>query len=416
MKRVAAVLVLVFLVSGGVSAQITMSGYAKTNFIPFKMTAAEGEDFKSESALQTPWGAVLSMGVTVSGDSEFAGFKASLDYEDDGLHFKAGSFNMIYLRPIETLKLSFGKFYDDKLMGKIGSPVFIKYELRHNSQNGGDHTPALTTVNIPDLEGNIFTRFVPYPNTTTEYGQNEPVNAAFMATYTPFAGFYSAAVVNPGRDFAKSTRDTFLNAQYGVGYDFPGLGLARIQYIGLSDWNVIEAALSVTALDFWIFDIGFKIPFEKKVKDNTFKHFDYPAAVGALFRYQDFELSSRVDVGFGGYIKDTTSAQGDEYSMNGFSILGILSPSYNFGPLILGADFAVEFFEGTFSKLTYGPKKNDLVSDGNKVLDFGGGIWIEKGFAPATIKAGITFQAPSMYQEVKQDLIIYIPIFITIGL
>ncbi|MDR1466057.1 MAG: hypothetical protein LBI40_00330, partial [Treponema sp.] len=271
-----------------VFAQVGISGYGTSYFIPYRTTVPEEGDAKNTAAVQAPWGQPnMSAGVSFNGWSEFAGFSLGFDIAygagngaGDAASVKAGYTINGWIRPHERLKFNVGNNYEDiqKLMGKVGSSNFSYYVLdtaKPRMQEGG-----------ADSANNIFTQFNPSPwgaggdqptdNLINNINLYSPeVTAAFMTVWQPIDGMWIGGMVTPeidltgaslGAELHKSGQDTdfhdalkvYKNAQVAVSYNIPGIGLARVQYIGYR--NIIEAAFQVLALGDLMMDIGVKVP------------------------------------------------------------------------------------------------------------------------------------------------------------
>ena len=338
----------------------------------------------------------------------------------------------IWVTPLgnEWLKVTGGTFYDDTLWGKIGET------------NDGFEEFVLPHV-IDDAKGEdaIFTRFGGH------YGKN----LGFMLGSSPLEGLFIGARVNapglwgtPG-EFNRAD-DVYRYIQVGAGYEIPGIGHARLQYLGgysgkvsfkraqkyIDDTGVnfdgagnpwgnpipaslepngfhnnparMEAAFALTAVEGLLVDIGCKIYFPVTVEGKLyFPAADYQEpykktsggfAVSAAAEYKflnDFSITGRVDSAFGAYVR---TAEGDKnYHDTNETLPTVdfrLSPAYNMGFAQVGLDFGFQMKGNQIDK-------NGEPFDPSKASSrWGIGAFIKRSFTNGHIKAGVTYTSPDV--------------------
>ncbi|MDR0784442.1 MAG: hypothetical protein LBE74_00970 [Treponema sp.] len=421
-----------------VFAQVGVSGYGTSYFIPYRATVPEKGDAKNTAAVQAPWGEPnMSAGVSFNGWSEFAGFSVGFDIAYGALNaaggtgsVKAGYTINGWLRPHERLKFNVGNNYEDiqKIMGKVGSSNFSYYVLdtaKPRMQEGG-----------ADSANNIFTQFNPAPwgadgdkptdgliNNINLY--SPAVTAAFMTVWQPIDGMWIGAMVTPeinltgdslgtelhtyGQDSDfHNALEVYKNAQVAVSYNIPGIGLARVQYIGYR--NVVEAAFQVLALGDLMMDVGVKIPLKDTYEAEGFDwaiYRDYQVAVGATYRYYEFGFSGHIDAAFGGYYK---SIEG-KYT-NGLDFVVYLTPTYELPFAKLGFDLGFEYMQKpTIAGDIAIPAS--VIQDG---MQAGAGLWLERKFGAGTLRGGLVSRFPLEWTDgAELPFEFFIPLRIEVG-
>jgi hypothetical protein len=455
--------------AGAAFAQITVSGNAKSFWIPYKLTVpqdiTDDNPVLHQTAVQVPWGGPdLSAGFHVSGWSEYAGFDLGADISygtgnraSNPFSVKAGH-SFVWIRPIEQVKLTLGVPYDDSLQGKIKSSDFASYVLDNR------YTHNQSRLEYGDGQYNIFTRVNPYAWGNADYGPTanlawpeiaaaaqlnvNPIDGlSIIAFFAPEAfigdGSWTTIVGSSVREDASSANgeqlsdvagdqdmydaaQVYKNLQLAVGYDIPNFGLVRAQYIGFR--STIELAAEVKVIPFVSLDVGLKIPFEgigaKKpgadVPVNESYMYkakkDFQFSVGANFQYADFSLMGRVDTAFAGSDSSPNNVfSGTKVATRGLDLLIYLMPTYNLGFATLGGDIAFEYeAEDDFTKAesNYKTGNTDGLGAGIKA---GFGVWLEKKFGPGTIKGGIVTRLPTNWHSQKLPAEVFIPVMVSVG-
>jgi hypothetical protein len=229
--------------------QATVGGWGRGIFLP--IIVADGDPTVGSVISWGPGG--TRMGFTISGSSDNVG--VVIDVLVDNGNVAVGDQQKIWVKPIEMLTLSVGSIFDDTLRGNAGfcANNWMRYDF---GMAGDDY---------------IFGRV----------GVGGPVN--FEAAITPTDGAYAYIAFGgngqldlqnwmwggpPVAD--EDVLTTMLKTgQYGAGYDIPGIGMIRAQFIGAlsatEDPNgVINAAFKLTMIESLIVDLGAFIPMDSE--------------------------------------------------------------------------------------------------------------------------------------------------------
>lgn len=377
---------------------------------------------------------------SLKGDYDYIGFELGLGFDGEaggGATTTKYWYNelgaSIWVKPLgnELLKITGGTINDQTLRGKIGEV------------NNGWEGFVLSGAGYKD---EIFTSFGKY---------NSTMNLGFMVSSVPVENLFIGLKVNaPGIDESVIQRadNMYRDLQIGVGYEIPGIGLARVQYIGGNmgkgrikrlekyikdsgmdyisgtgdpftgiprqitpntwhgDYAHVEAAFALTAVEGLLMDIGGKIyfpvttggtinfpsgPYTLNYRKSSA---GFTVSGGAYYDIADLNLAARIDTTFGAYNR---SAENDKslYQNTGdgkFRLDVRLVPSYNLGFMKAGLDFGFKT-EG-----------NEIDADG-KPIDpprgksrWGIGAFVRRDFAKGYIKGGVTYTSPTIWGD-KND-------------
>jgi hypothetical protein len=442
MKKLIIVLVFGFLAAFSAFAQLSVGAYAKSYWIPYRLTVPETGDTTHTTAVQVPWGEPdISGGINFDGWSEFAGLHLGLDVaygaKNQTAHpLSAQGSGWVWIKPLqfahlETLTLYLGNPNNDSLTGRITGSNLGTYVLNTNYDK---HSYRLEYQNP---EYNIFTRLDPYSWGNADGGAKNlywpRVSAAAMLTYEPVERLFIGAFFAPelfdisgwnseigeaswpeitsangeqvlgeagiDQDYY-DVKEVYKKIQIGAGYDIPGIGFVRLQYIGMR--NTIEAAFQVKSLGDLVIDAGVKIPFEGTSKEDTStykKKKDFQASVAATYRNYDFRLTGRVDTAFMG-----SDSSGFTVIQNGLDLVAYLIPSYEFKFGTLGADIGFEYEQKD--------KVNNWKEDS---MQAGAAIWYQNKLGAGTFKTGLVARAPLTWKDSKSDFELFIPVVVEIG-
>jgi opacity protein-like surface antigen len=216
-------------------AQASVSGWGRGLFV----IAGGGDDIMAINRVS--WGGAPRIGFTVSGSSDNVG--AQLDFVGDGGSVGAGDQQKIWVKPIEMLTITVGRAFDDTLRG---SASFCAYNWLRPDGITGDDAVFLRVCDQFGYAGtNVIVALDPAPG---------------AHVYASFGG-----ILGSSGTFA----DVAKLGQYGAGYDIPGIGLVRAQYIGrsagdedldIAAWGHINAAFKLTMIEGLMLDIGGFIP------------------------------------------------------------------------------------------------------------------------------------------------------------
>ncbi|MDR0301123.1 MAG: hypothetical protein LBI04_02290 [Treponema sp.] len=430
-----------------VYAQVNVGGYAKSYWIPYRLTMPEEGDKMHTTAVQVPWGEPdLSAGFGISGWSEWGGFFLGADVAYGASNQVANPLSIkgkgwVWVKPfdfiptMDTFTIYLGVPNNETLMGKIGGSDLSTYVLDKNK--GG-------RIEVQDPSGNIFTKFNPAPwgasdDDPSKNGYWPRVAAAAMITWEPVDNLFIGAFVAPELFNNKAWKDgqagyslptydsangdkfgsdgidqdyydakqVYRKIQFGAGYRFPGIGFARAQFIGAR--NTAELAFQITAFGDLVFDIGAKIPFEGTDKDETNmwnegtykKRKDLQASVAATYKNYDFRLLARVDAAFGG----SDSAQpGMPVLQHGLNVVGYLVPSYKLDVGTVGMDLGFQF-----------EQMDDINSYIEDSMMGGAGLWFSRSLGAAEFKMGAISRFPLKWNGKEQPFELFFPILVSAG-
>jgi hypothetical protein len=446
MKKLLATVLCACALSLPVFAQLNVSAYTSSVWVPYRLTVPEEGEMSHTTAIQAPWGEPdISAGLSFDGWSEFAGFHLGLDIaygakNQAGHPLSAKGSGWVWVKPfsaayLDTLTITLGNAGNDTLQGKVGSSNLINYVLNTNydlHNNRFEYT---------DSSYNIFTKFDPYP---WGNGQNGTVNtywpmvsAAALLTWQPVKNLFVGAFFAPelfdvdGWDDNKrggasypgyksvngdpllgndgidqdyyDVKEVYKKIQIGAGYDIAGVGFARAQYIGIR--NTVELAFQVKSLGDIMLDIGVKIPFEGTNKEDlsTYKKKrDYQAAVGFTYRNYNFRLNGQIAAAFLG---SDSSSPGMALKEAGLDLMAYIVPSYQLGIGTIGADIGFEY-----------EQKDDINNLGEDRMMAGVGLWIERNLGPGAFKAAVVSRLPLEWKGARSDFELFIPLVLRVGL
>jgi hypothetical protein len=439
MKKLIVVLMFGFLLTFSAFAQLSVGAYAKSYWIPYRLTVPADGEIRHTTAVQVPWGEPdISAGINFDGWSEFAGLHLGLDVAYGTSNQTANALSAkgsgwVWIKPLQfahlnTLTLYLGNPNNDNLTGKITGSNLGTYVLNANYDK---HDYRLEYQNP---EYNIFTRIDPYSwgNASGKSNTYWPrVSAAVMLTYEPVERLFIGAFFAPelfdittwgdlgGASWPETVsingdklgdagidqdyydaKEVYKKIQIGAGYDIPGIGFARLQYIGMR--NTIEAAFQVKSLGDLVIDAGVKIPFEGTNKEDAAtykKKKDFQVSVAATYRNYDFRLTGRIDTAFLG-----SDSSGFTVKQNGLDLVAYLIPSYEFKFGTIGADIGFEY------------EQKDKINNWEKdSMQAGAAVWYQNKVGAGTFKAALVARAPLTWQDGKSAFELFIPLVVEIG-
>ena len=450
MKKIIALCVVGCVFAVSAFAQLNVGAYAKSYWIPYRLTVPEEGDSIGTTAVQVPWGDPnMSAGLNFDGHSEFGGLHLGVGVKAgtaDGDPASAEANGWVWLKPLaflpvlEEFKLWAGNPVDETLMGTIKGSDLVAYVL--NGSWDGFHTHRLE---YREAHYNTFTRVNPYswgnaPDENGQYNNYSPIirSSAMVTwdmTFEPLKGLYVVAWVAPEQFWPSWRDDTFANAsaigpsatdsgddffndyyeakevyrnmQVGVGYDIQGIGFARLQYLGIR--NVVEAAFQAKFIPDVSLDVGVKIPFEGKSAkyngddgtiDTYKKKHDYQVSAAATYRFGSFRLMGRVDTAFAG----STSYWVEEPLVRGLNLIAYLVPSYQFTMGTVGLDVGFEYEQKD--------DVNQYEKDGYKA---GVGAWFFRDMGNAKFKAAVVSRLPLEWHGMKQPVEVFFPLVLEVG-
>jgi hypothetical protein len=244
MKKVVLIMATLVAIAGLVYADagITLGAWGRGIYLP--IASGGGSDLYTKDL--SSWGPQGGrIGFTISGNSQNVGFQADMRVEQGAANL--GDQQKIWVKPIDMIKVQFGKVYDDTVRGSGSFGAFNW--LRYGGMVG---------------DGLVFARVGETP--VTANGGEAGVN--FELSIAPMDGLYIyAAVGGNGTDLTSQTGvykapDIFKNGQYGAGYTIAGIGMIRAQVCGYTPgvadnaFNIIQGAFKLTAVQGLSADIG----------------------------------------------------------------------------------------------------------------------------------------------------------------
>ena len=247
MKKVLLIVALLTISLTLTFGQAAVGGWGRGIFVP--VIVADGDPTAVSAVSWGPGG--TRIGFTISGSSDNVGMQADVLVDNGAVG--VGDQQKIWVKPIEMLTLSVGRAFDDTLRGNGGFVAnnWFRYEA---AMAGDDY---------------VFARV----------GVGDPVN--FCASVTPADGAYVYLAFGgndqldlqgwiwggpPVADEPVVTT-MFKTGQYGAGYDIPGIGMIRAQFVGAysatDDPNgFINAAFKLTMVEGLMLDLGAFIPMD----------------------------------------------------------------------------------------------------------------------------------------------------------
>lgn len=461
MRKSIFILLLSCFISINAFSQINLGAYTKSYWTPYRLTVFEDGETANTTAVQAPWGEPdISAGINVDGWSEWGGLHLGIDVANGASNrsayiFSAKGSGWVWVKPLDiinglgmdTFTIWLGNPNDSTLQGKIGGSNFATYVLSKSysvdrilSVNGyiSENQERDFRLEIQDPQYNTFTRFNPYSwgnaNAATQNIWWPRITAAAMLTWEPierlFIGFFVAPEMRNLRGWVNDlagvsiaetdsyngdplsdddihqdfydAKKVYRHMQIGAGYTIPGIGFARLQFVGVR--NVIEAAFQLTALGDLVFDIGFKLPFEGSDKEENFtykKKRDYQASVAATYRNYDFRFTGRVDTAFAA---SDSSRVGMPVRQRGLDMIVYLIPSYQFKAGTVGLDLGLEY-----------EQKDDFNNWEKDSLQAGAGLWFNRNMGNAQFKAGLVSRMPLKWGGNKMPFDLIFPIMLEVG-
>ncbi|MDR0290277.1 MAG: hypothetical protein LBI06_05010 [Treponema sp.] len=466
MKKIAALFVLGCIVSASAFSQLSVGGYTKSYWIPYRLTVFQDTDMKDgeilqTTAVQTPWGEPdLSAGVNFDAHSEWGGFHLGIGLANGAANRSAHAFSAtgggwVWVRPLgfipalgmETFTIWLGNPDNSQLMGKIGGSDLATYVLnnsysidRNLQENGyvSENKERLFRLEKQNPEYNTFTRFNPYAwgnaNAETQNLWWPRIAAAAKATWEPierlYIGFFvapemlrlldwnadSAGVNNPILESINGDKmsdddinqdffdvaKVYRKMQIGAGYTIPGIGFARAQFIGLR--NVVEVAFQLTALGDLVFDFGFKLPFEGTDKEDTFSYKKKrDFGASVAATYRNYDFHFLGRID-AAFAGSDSSRPGREARVGGLNMIVYLVPSYKLNVGTVGLDLGFEY-----------EQKDDFNRLENDSVQAGAGVWFHRNLGNAQFKAGVAARLPLEWDGNKQPFDLFIPLVLSVS-
>jgi len=246
MKKALAILTALAVVGGAAFAEISVGGWGRAVFVPLANSGAE--DVDSTSHLGTSWtNGAPRIGFTVAGNSDNVGFQidmnadnvfgttkvANNDVTGDPVDVNFVGFGdqaKIWVKPVDMVTLTVGRFKEDTLRGNGTFGVFDWYRP-YGTWTGEDLT---------------FTRI--------------ESNNGLVVTATPVEGLFAAFAL---KELDIVTEDLAKNMQLAAGYTIADVGQIRAQYLTTysaaldENYGLMEVAFKLSAVENLYADFGF---------------------------------------------------------------------------------------------------------------------------------------------------------------
>jgi hypothetical protein len=343
-------------------ASISFGGWGRVGWAPLVFTGG-WDDSKNESENYVGvgsgpgWNGIGgAVGFEVHGKNapETIGFDAKLRYDPTSAvgWFANDNTADVWVKPFgDILTIRGGMFQEDSLRGKVGG---LQEAFVVGGQTGDEDT--------------IFKRFE--SGVMGAHFKLQPISALQIHALIGSNGTYGN-----GAAYADGAADTFAAGQYGFGYTIDSIGFVRFQFQGgkygkgywgkdddgkdvlkgnsfissTNDWNQIQLAFQLTAVENLNLDFGFTLPLEIKVvekddkvvgySDLTTKDSTYQApmviALGANYTAGDLGVLVRFDTKLS---EKKVVKDGAETTRGLVGLAFSVQPSYKLGDLgsILG--------------------------------------------------------------------------------
>lgn len=253
MKKALAILMILALVGSAAFAEITFGAWGRGLFVPLQNTGADGAENMANIAKS--WDNSLTnprVGFSVMGNSDNVGFQIDIYADnsgaDDNGSLVRGDQAKIWVKPMDKVTVTLGKFFDDTLRGNgtFGSFDWLR-------AYGGGEGEDFTFTRICSGDDN--------KNWNSEQGFEvavKPTDAIFAAV--AFCGLDKQAT---------QTADLTDGMQIAGGYTIEGIGQIRAQYFsqylatetaGEYDADgTVEVAFKLTAVENLYADFGFRM-------------------------------------------------------------------------------------------------------------------------------------------------------------
>jgi hypothetical protein len=396
---------------------LSFTGWGRADFVPFQGVFVKDKDPVFTAGVGSGWGpAYTGISIRFSAADGRVGGGADLSRGTGGP--SDGDEVNIWAKPFgsDILEIKVGQTRDGRFRGPGTDDNFQNF------------------IGEPGKDGDaVFNRFEP------DFG------ALFVSKPTESLSIF--ALLDAGKDMTNITggitgseaKDVYKRIQAGAAYDFSGIGLARLQWVGnslnakpaklnytkfdLTAWQQagadvseldnptskflipvdaeksdtfyparFEAAFQLKAIEGLTLDLGVKIPIpvEDEGTDKTYQD-SFKVAAAGDFKSGDFGIAYGLYGAFGGKTKNPSGV--DDYKWRPTFDL-IVVPSFYVAALdaTVGADVGLRV-EG---KSSSGGTKN---KDQSATIGFGG--WISRDLGKGSIKTGLAYQLPPLKEDTK---------------
>lgn len=362
MKKIISVLTGLALVAGAAMADgITFGSWGRGLW---NVAANSGDDVVTD--MHQSWGgAAPRTGISVSGSTENVGFAVDM-FANGANGIDLGDNALIWVKPIEQIKIVAGKKYQNELRGDAA------FGLWNWDRIGAAGAMGLEGWTFPDVFDGNGVAVIAYPVDGLTVGAGIPLSL---------------------NGAGATLEDTYAHgANYAAAYAIDGIGTIKAAYMTKAtakdkdskdkDYGVIAAAFDLTMVDGLYASVGAQIPtahvfFEPKSLNDKLK--DEPTVVNAYARYSLDALAVHLAVGTKLNTFDLNKTKKEDAADGnvGFAIGA-------------GADYSLDNGIGFFGDVRYanGVYMKNTSADKSDCLTLGLGV--EKNFSNG--KIGIAFE------------------------
>lgn len=215
------------LVAAAVVAALATSAFAEITFgawlrVLAAPVASNGDD--TVVAMTNSWGfgaRSARLNVNAVAEDGNAGFAMGI-YNDASMSLSAGDEAQMWVKPVDQVKVSVGKYDNNTLRGDL---CYGSWNWMRCAQN--------TTGEGIIMSGNGDTGLMV---------EVTPIDALYIQALIPIAP-------NGNGSAAQLAEDAYKKARGGFAYTIDGIGKLKAQYIGKGDDKAIEAEFDLTAVD-----------------------------------------------------------------------------------------------------------------------------------------------------------------------
>lgn len=215
------------LVAAAVVAALATSAFAEITFgawlrVLAAPVASNGDDTVVAMTNSWGWGARSArLNVNAVAEDGNAGFAMGI-YNDASMSLSAGDEAQMWVKPVDQVKVSVGKYDNNTLRGDL---CYGSWNWMRCKQN--------TTGEGIIMSGNGDTGLMV---------EVTPIDALYIQALIPIAP-------NGNESAAQLAEDAYKKARGGFAYTIDGIGKLKAQYIGKGDDKSIEAEFDLTAVD-----------------------------------------------------------------------------------------------------------------------------------------------------------------------
>ena len=437
-------------VTGALNAQISIGLSADMAAVPFQLIQGVRVEY--------PDGSVVSydplMGAGLGRLDGTAGPRIRLDAravsEELGLGLRlrlqaqgsasvgVENFLQAWWAPLDWLRIDMGRFDDDRLRGRIGDDDMHVFTVLMNDQDAiFNRTRARggLMIGLSPIEGLLLTALLNNLSPLSLEGHNYDRPLGTEPGYRPQHHrpyFPTLSFVPWESRFGNG--DMWRNVHVAAGYAIPGVGLARVQFVGAIPGSPavdpeaneldllpgaivaprVEAAFALTMIEGLVLDLGGKVPLPVSESfpglTETWQA-PFQVSIGARYRLGALEIPARLDVGFGGERR----VGGENRGTLSFApvVNAHLWPSFDLGTLRLILNAGLEFVGETTRTVTLAGGGDATTVIGEGGTRFGMGLSAQRGF-PGGFRArgGVAYRFPTEVNGVRERGVLTVPLFL----